>query len=208
MTHDRVHLAAADAGPPTNGVSGERSIRVVLADNHTSMRRSLRFVLESEGGMAVIADASDLATAIRHVYRHRPHVLVLDPWLLDESRVEAVRHLREQAPSTEIVVATMHDSATLAKQALEAGAIAFVLKDTADSELPEAVRRAARGERYTSPRVTARPAGLNLGPRQGNRQAAFSCIHRDTFRQATHDDLTRPAGPSRGHVALVQRKDR
>jgi DNA-binding NarL/FixJ family response regulator len=79
---------------------------------------------------------------------------------LDESRVEAVRHLREQAPSTEIVVLTMHESPTLGKQALEAGAIAFVLKDTADSELPEAVRRAARGERYTSPRVTARLAGL------------------------------------------------
>ena len=160
MMHDRLHLAAADAAPP-NGVSGELSIRVVLADNHTTMRRSLRFVLESEGGMEVIADASDLATAIRHVYRHRPHVLVLDPWLLDESRVEAVRHLREQAPSTELVVLTMQ-SPTLAKQALEAGAIAFVLKDTADSELPEAVRRAARGERYTSPRVTARLAGLTL----------------------------------------------
>jgi len=52
--HDQVHLAAADAAPP-NGVSGERSIRVVLADNHTSMRHSLRFVLESEGGMEVIA---------------------------------------------------------------------------------------------------------------------------------------------------------
>jgi two-component system, NarL family, response regulator NreC len=161
MMHDRLHLAAATVGPP-NGVSGERSIRVVLAEDHTNMRRSLRFVLESEGGIYVIADASDLATAIRHVYRHRPHVLVLDPWRLDESSVEAVRRLREQAPSTELVVLTMHESPTLAKQALEAGAIGFVLKDTADSELPEAVRRAARGERYTSPRVTARLAGLTL----------------------------------------------
>ncbi len=142
------------------GVAGEPAVRVVLAENHTSLRRSLRFVLERHDGVLVLAEASDLATAVRHVGRFRPDVLLFDPWLLDASRIEAVRCLRARAPSTEIVVLTMHESQAFAKQALEAGALGFVLKDTADSELPEAVRLAARGEGYTSPRVSAHVAGV------------------------------------------------
>jgi two-component system, NarL family, response regulator NreC len=118
------------------------------------------FVLERDASVLVLAEAGDLATAVRHVGRFRPDVLLFDPWLLDASRIEAVRCLRAQAPGTEIVVLTMHESEAFAKQALEAGALGFVLKDTADLELPEAVRLAARGEGYTSPRVSAHVAGV------------------------------------------------
>ena len=160
VIREGLRLAAADAGPP-KGVAGGPSVSVVLAESHTSLRSSLRLVLERDGGVLVLAEAGDLATAMCHVGRFRPDVLLFDPWLLDESGVDAVRSLREQAPSTEIVVLTMDASQALATQALEAGALGFVLKDTADSELPEAVRLAARGQGYASPRMSAHPAGAH-----------------------------------------------
>ena len=141
-------LAPAPAGPPPDPAA-ERPIRVVLVDGHARMRRSLRLLLDGEHGIKVIAEADDLSTAVRHVNDHRPHVLVIDLRMPDGSSIEAIRGLREQVPSTEVVVVTMEASP------LDAGAIGFVLKDTGDAELPEAVRRAARREEYISPRVAA-----------------------------------------------------
>jgi DNA-binding NarL/FixJ family response regulator len=152
-----VHLQLAQApADPTPGAPGARAIRVVVADDHAQMRRSLRMLLDREDGVKVIAEAGDLPTVMRHVQGHRPHVLVIDLRMPNGSSIDAIRSLREQVPSTEIVVVTMEDSPAFAQQALDADAIGFVLKDTADAELPEAVRRAARRERYISPRVGGR----------------------------------------------------
>jgi two-component system, NarL family, response regulator NreC len=133
-----------------------RAIRVVLADDHAQMRRSLRLLLDGEDGVTVIAEAGDLSTVMRHVHDHRPDVLVIDLRMPNGSSFEAIRRLRQQIPSTEIVVVTMEESPAFAQRALDAGAIGFVLKDTADGELPEAVRRAAEREHYISPRVAGR----------------------------------------------------
>jgi two-component system response regulator NreC len=128
---------------------------VVLADDHAAVRRNLRLLLDAEEDVEVIAEAADLSTVVRHVHGHVPHVLVLDLEMPNGSSVEAIRPLREQVPDTEIVVMTMETSAVFAQQAIDAGAAGFVLKDRADGELPAAVRSAARGEEYISPRVEA-----------------------------------------------------
>jgi two-component system, NarL family, response regulator NreC len=157
----RSHLQLATGASATSSEpSPQPSIRVVLADDHALMRRSLRLVLESDQGVEVIAEAGDLSSVVRQVHGHLPHVLVLDLGMPNGSSIEAIRRLREQVPSTEIVVLTMEDSPVFAQQALDAGAVGFVLKHYADDELPEAVRRAARGERYFSPRVAARLASF------------------------------------------------
>jgi two-component system, NarL family, response regulator NreC len=145
----------AVAGPKPGGPA-EQAIRVVLADDHAQMRRSLRMVLDGVDGVTVIAEAADLPAVTRHVRSHRPSVLVLDLRMPNGSRIDAIRSLREQEPATEIVVVTMERSPAFAQQALDADAIGFVLKDSADAELPEAVRRAARREPYISPRVGGR----------------------------------------------------
>ena len=137
------------------GPSAQEPIRVVLADDHALARRSLRLLLDGEEGVKVVAEAGDLKTVTRHVHGHRPHVLVLDLGMPDGSSIETIRRLREEVPSTEIIVLTMEDSPEFAQHALDAGAIGFVLKDFADPELNRAVRAAARGEQYVSPRVTA-----------------------------------------------------
>jgi two-component system, NarL family, response regulator NreC len=137
--------------------SGESRIRVVLAEDHATMRRSLRLLLDIEHDIEVLAEASELSAAISCVRRHRPGVLVLDLRLPNGSTIDAIRDLREGAPATEIVVVTMQQSLPVAMRVLQAGAQGFVLKDSADAELVEAVRRAARGQRFASPRLEGTP---------------------------------------------------
>lgn len=130
-------------------------IQVVLADDHMGVRRSLRLLLDGQEDLEVVAEAADLPAAARHVHRHAPHVLVLDLEMPNGSSIATIRALREQVPDTEIVVLTMEASPLFAQHALEAGAVGFVLKDRADTELPEAVRAAAAGSEYISAHVAA-----------------------------------------------------
>lgn len=152
---------------PDPSARPEPSIKIVLADDHHAVRRNLRLLLEREDGMEVVGEAADISTLLRHVPIHLPHVLVLDLRLPNGSSIQTIRRLRETVPDTEIVVLTMEESPAFAQQALAAGAIGFVLKDKADSELPAAVRRAAAGEEYVSARVAAALEGMQKGAGDG-----------------------------------------
>ena len=110
-------------------------------------------MLDGEHDVDVIAEAADLTTVVAHVRDHVPHVLVLDLSMQNGSSIETIHRLRAQVPETEIVVLTMEQSPRFAQQAIDAGAVGFVLKDCADSELPVAVRQAAAGDEYVSPHV-------------------------------------------------------
>ena len=144
-----LHLAASDGD-----LDGERlPITVVLADDHSMLRRSLRRLLDVEDSVIVVDEAMDLRSAIEHVRRSLPRVLVLDLDMPNGSTIEAIKQLRAQLPATEIVVLTTEESAFAAEQLLTTGAIAVVFKDRAEAELLEAVQRAARGEEFVSPRV-------------------------------------------------------
>jgi two-component system response regulator NreC len=142
-------------------------LRVMVADDHGMARRSLRLLLDGENDFEVIAEATDLSTVTRHLRRYTPHVLVLDLQLANGSSVETIRRLRAQAPETEIVVLSMDSSPLFAQQTLDAGAAAFVLKTRADSELPGAVRAAAAGIEYISPRLAPGVDALRHGGGHG-----------------------------------------
>ncbi|HEY5046253.1 MAG TPA: response regulator transcription factor [Solirubrobacteraceae bacterium] len=154
-----LHLARSPEEPDTAVANAH--IRVLLADNHALMRRSLQLVLDGDEGMEVIAEANNLATVARHVHAHQPHVLVLDLSMPDGSSIESIGRLREQAADTQIVVMTMDKNPVFAQRAFAAGALGFVAKDLADGELPQAVRAAARGEEFVSPRVAAQLDALH-----------------------------------------------
>jgi two-component system, NarL family, response regulator NreC len=124
------------------------------------VRRAMRLLLDDEQDIDVLGEASDISTVMRHVHGHTSHVLVLDLRLPNGSTLDSIRRLRAQGPQTEIVVLTMEESPQFARQVLDAGAVGFVLKDRADSELIAAVRCAARGDEYVSPRVSAALDGL------------------------------------------------
>ncbi len=136
--------------------SARSAIRVVLADDHELMRRSLRLLLDGEGGLEVVAEAKDLASAVRAVRTQKPDVLVLDLRLPGDPGNDTIATLREQAPDTQIVVATMHESPVYAQHALACGALGLVHKDLADRELAQAIRAAAQGLKFVSPSVAGR----------------------------------------------------
>ena len=158
VSHMPSHLHLAP-GPSDGDVAlapDTPPIRVVLADDHAVMLRGLRLLLDDEEDVEVIAEACDLASVASHVQSHQPHVLVLDLGMPNGSSIEAIGQLREREPDTQIVVLTMEENPVFAQRALTAGATGYVTKDLADSELPQAIRAAARGEQYVSPPVAAR----------------------------------------------------
>ena len=145
------------------------SITIVLADDHLVVRAGLRMLLQAEEGFEVVAEAGDVATTERRVAAYHPRVLILDLNMPDESSLPAIPRLRESAPDTQIVVLTMQNDPAFAREALRAGAIAYVLKEeAAETELVRAVRLAADGRTYLSPelgaRLAAEPEAFNGPP--------------------------------------------
>jgi two-component system, NarL family, response regulator NreC len=134
------------------------AIRIILADDHGVVRSGLRMLLDSEPDFEVVAEASNIEDARRYVRGHHPKVLVLDLNMPGGSSLEAIPAIREESPDTHIVVLTMQKEPAFARAALSAGALGYVLKEAADDELVEAVRRAAAGESYLNPRLGARIA--------------------------------------------------
>src|SRR5215217_357289 len=142
----------------------DEPIRVVIADDHAVVRSGLRMLLEAQEELHVVAEAGTVPTAMQVIRAHRPGVAVLDLNMPGGSGLEAIPLLRESTPETAIVVLTMQDDPAFARQALQNGALGFVLKEAADEELLEAVRLAAQGETYLNPRLGARLAAQPPAP--------------------------------------------
>jgi two-component system response regulator NreC len=122
------------------------------------VRKGLRMLVDSEPDLRVVAEAGTVPDALRMARAHLPAVLVLDLNMPGGSSLQEIPTIREQAPMTAIVVLTMQNDPSFARQALQTGALGFVLKESADDELLEAIRLAAVGENYLNPRLGARLA--------------------------------------------------
>jgi two-component system response regulator NreC len=142
----------------------DEPIRVVIADDHAVVRSGLRMLIDAHEGLEVVAEAGDVPTAMQVIRAHRPEVAVLDLNMPGGSSLEAIPALRESTPETAIVVLTMQDDPAFAREALQGGALGFVLKEAADEELLEAVKLAARGDTYLNPRLGARLAAQPPAP--------------------------------------------
>jgi two-component system, NarL family, response regulator NreC len=117
------------------------------------VRNALRALLEADDKFAVVAEASEVEEAVRKVLAYKPQVLVLDLSMPGGSTLAAIPRMLEASPGTAIVVLTMEDEPRVAREALRAGALGFVLKDAAEGELVDAVHAAVRGERYLNPQL-------------------------------------------------------
>lgn len=132
--------------------------RVAIVDDHAVVRRGLRQVLEAEPSIEVVAEAANLSDGRRYLLGHHPQVLVLDLNLPEGLSLDSIPALRSDFPDTQIVVLTMQNEPAYARSALSAGALGYVLKESAEAELVEAVHRAARGEPYLNPKLGAKVA--------------------------------------------------
>lgn len=140
-------------------------IRIVLADDHQVVRTGLGLLLGAEDGIEVVADAGDVDGALRAVLGYKPDVLVLDLNMPGtKTSLEALPEVRDRSAETATVVLTMQEDPEYARRALRAGALGYVLKDAADTELVEAVRRAADGQTYLNPSLGAKLAAAPETP--------------------------------------------
>jgi two-component system response regulator NreC len=150
-----VSAEEAEAGTP---------ITVVLADDHELVRDGIRAVLETEPDIEVVAEAEDADAAARYVLGHKPSVLVLDLSMPGTPSLELMPRFVEASPGTNVIVVTMQNEPAFAKQALQAGAKGFVVKQSAASELVTAIRTVLAGETYINPSLGARVAAAPDAP--------------------------------------------
>ena len=137
---------------------------MVVADDHAVVRSGLRSLLEDEDDIEVVAEAGDVPSALRYVGAHRPKVLVLDLHMPGEPSLPAIPKFREASPDTAIVVLTMQDDPAFAREALQAGATGYVLKEAANDELAQAIRMAVEGRTYLHPELGAKLAAEPPAP--------------------------------------------
>lgn len=158
MSTTLLAVPTLDAEPETD------VLNIVLADDHQVVRQGLRMLLNAEPGIEVVDEAGDVESMLRKVLAYRPRVLVLDLHMPGGSSLTAIPRILEISPETGIVILTMQDEPSYAREALRAGALGYVLKDAADIELVEAVRLAAEGRTYLNPRLGARLASEPESP--------------------------------------------
>jgi DNA-binding NarL/FixJ family response regulator len=135
-------------------------IDVVLADDHAMVRAGLRMVLETAPDIRVVGEAGDVDGALAVVREHQPRVVVLDLRMPGTQTIPAIPSFLEAAPGTAVLVLTMDDEPTRAREAIAVGASGYVLKDAADGELVQAIRAAAAGSTYLNPQLGAQLAKL------------------------------------------------
>ena len=134
-------------------------ISVLLVDDHSLVRRGFRRILEDESDIAVIAEAADGAEAIRLAAELQPKVVVMDCAMPRMNGLEATRQILSRQPQTLVLMLSMHPEETLVRQALDAGARGYVLKNAVDLELGAAIRRAVAGETVLDSQLN-RPVAL------------------------------------------------
>ena len=129
-------------------------ITVLLVDDHALVRRGFRRMLEDDPTISVVAEASDGPEAVRLALELRPQVIVMDCALPEFNGIEATRRIRKEFPAVEILMLSMHSEETLVRQALDAGARGYVLKNAMDLDLVSAVKTVALGKAVLDPQVS------------------------------------------------------
>ena len=129
-------------------------IRVLLADDHETVRQGLRMLVDSQPDMAVVAEAGSGREALTCFSATHPDVVVMDVSMPDMNGLEATRALKQAAPDSIVIVLSRHGDDAYVQQLLSAGATAYVLKRSASSELLNAIRQAAAGHQYLDPALT------------------------------------------------------
>ncbi|HEY4362540.1 MAG TPA: response regulator transcription factor [Bryobacteraceae bacterium] len=128
-------------------------IKIVLADDHTVMRSGLRLLLERQPNLTVVGEAADGREAVTLAAEQRPDVVVMDIAMPHLNGVEAARQIVNSNPQVAVVILSMHSDESYVIRSLKAGARAYLLKDSAEADLIEAIRAISAGKSFFSPAV-------------------------------------------------------
>jgi DNA-binding NarL/FixJ family response regulator len=122
--------------------------RILLADDHTVVRQGLRFILDSEPDLEVVAEAANGTEAVARALKDDIDLAILDIAMPTMTGLQAARELSRHRPDLKMLILSMHDDEGYLYEALKAGTAGYVLKSVADRDLVEAVRAAMRGEPF------------------------------------------------------------
>ncbi|MGH9240010.1 MAG: response regulator [Vicinamibacterales bacterium] len=149
-------------------------IRVLLAEDHETVRHGLKLLINGQTDMEVVGEAGDGRVAVERAGTLQPNVAVVDVSMPQMNGLAATKAIRESTPGTAVVALTRYDDEAYVQELLNAGALGYVLKQSPSAELVDAVRAAASGRRYLDRRLAARVAGDILSSRR--RRAAPPAI--------------------------------
>ena len=154
-------------------------IKVLLAEDHETVRHGLKLLINRQPDMEVIGEAGDGGAAVERAQTLRPNVAVVDISMPHMNGLAATRAIRAAAPDTAVVALTRHGDDAYVQELLSAGALGYVLKQSPPGELVDAVRAAAAGHRYLDRTLAARVAGTMLNAR-GRRAAPAPVTERES----------------------------
>jgi DNA-binding NarL/FixJ family response regulator len=129
------------------------AVRVLVADDHVTLRRSLMRVLQSEGGMEVVGEAGDGGMAVELAKTLNPDIVIMDIVMPLVNGIDATRQIVHDCPHTQVIGLSVHTSRAYATRMFKAGASAYVLKSGDLDELVHAVEAVSHGETYLSPEI-------------------------------------------------------
>jgi len=129
-------------------------IRILLADDHVVMRRGLRLLLESQPDFCVVGEASDGRQAVEQAQALKPDVVVLDVAMPNLGGIEAADRINASLPQTSIVILSMHSDESYVLRALKAGVKGYLLKDSAEGDLVDAIKAVHQAKAFFSPAIS------------------------------------------------------
>jgi two-component system, NarL family, response regulator NreC len=133
--------------------------RVLLVEDHETVRQGLRMVLESQSDIEVVAEAANGRIAVEYCERYQPDVVVLDLSMPEMNGLAAAQAIKQRRPGTAIVALTRHDDAAFVDELMKAGASGYVLKQSPTTQLLKAVRTVSAGGEYIDTALVERSAG-------------------------------------------------
>ena len=151
-------------------------LTVLLVDDHALVRKGFRRILEDDRGIFVVGEASEGEEAVRLALELKPNVVVMDCALPGINGIDATRRIRAKMPDATVLMLSMHSEDTLVRQALEAGARGYILKNAMELDLVSAVKRVAEGHLVLDPQL-ARPAAL-----KGERDSGLTARELEVLR--------------------------
>jgi DNA-binding NarL/FixJ family response regulator len=144
-----------------------KRVRVLVAEDHGTMREGLRLLINQEPDMEVVGEAADGREALRLARELLPDVAVMDISMPGMDGLQATRALQGACPRVKVLALTRHAGQSFMTEMLKAGACGYVLKQSLSAELIRAVRAVAAGQHYLDPSVTSKVVGAYTGERPG-----------------------------------------
>ncbi len=131
------------------------SLRLIIADDHKIMREGLRSLLEKEPGIEIVAEADNGLTVIDLAEELKPDVIVMDVTMPGLNGIDATRRIKANQPETKVIALSVHSDKHFIAEMFKAGAIAYLLKQNAFSELTRAIKVASEDDLYLSPKISS-----------------------------------------------------